>query len=61
MAISYIFMRSPMLAASAAMDIDELSGGRMIWPGSGTKRMNEDWYSMSLTVRRRRDSKMQLV
>ncbi|MCB1697896.1 MAG: LLM class flavin-dependent oxidoreductase [Halioglobus sp.] len=47
-AISYIFMRSPMLAASAAMDIDELSGGRMILGlGSGTKRMNEDWYSMS--------------
>ena len=28
--IAYAFMRSPMLAATAAMDIDEISGGRMI-------------------------------
>jgi alkanesulfonate monooxygenase SsuD/methylene tetrahydromethanopterin reductase-like flavin-dependent oxidoreductase (luciferase family) len=40
-------MRTPMLAASAAMDIDELSGGRMILGlGSGTERMNKEWYSM---------------
>ncbi len=46
-AIAYAFMRTPMLAASAAMDIDEISGGRMILGlGSGTKRMNRDWYSM---------------
>ena len=46
-AICYAFMRTPMLAASAAMDIDELSGGRMILGlGSGTKTMNEKWYSM---------------
>lgn len=46
-AICYAFMRSPMLAASAAMDIDELSGGRMILGlGSGTERMNREWYSM---------------
>ena len=45
--IAYAFMRSPMLAATAAMDIDELSGGRMILGlGSGTKTMNENWYSM---------------
>ena len=45
-AIAYAFMRTPMLAASAAMDIDELSGGRMILGlGSGTERMNRDWYS----------------
>ncbi len=45
--IAYAFMRSPMLAASAAMDIDELSGGRMyLGLGSGTKTMNENWYSM---------------
>jgi probable F420-dependent oxidoreductase len=45
--IAYAFMRTPMLAASAAMDIDELSGGRMILGlGSGTERMNRDWYSM---------------
>ena len=46
-AIAYAFMRTPMLAASAAMDIDEISGGRMILGlGSGTERMNKDWYSM---------------
>jgi probable F420-dependent oxidoreductase len=45
--IAYAFMRSPMLAASAALDIDELSGGRMfLGLGSGTKTMNENWYSM---------------
>lgn len=45
--IAYAFMRSPMLAASAAMDIDEISAGRMILGlGSGTKTMNENWYSM---------------
>ena len=46
-AIAYAFMRTPMLAASAAMDIDEISGGRMILGlGSGTERMNKEWYSM---------------
>jgi probable F420-dependent oxidoreductase len=46
-AIAYAFMRTPMLAASAAMDIDELSNGRMILGlGSGTERMNREWYSM---------------
>jgi probable F420-dependent oxidoreductase len=46
-AIAYAFMRTPMLAASAAMDIDELSGGRMILGlGTGTRSMNQNWYSM---------------
>ncbi|HJL61136.1 MAG TPA: LLM class flavin-dependent oxidoreductase [Pseudomonadales bacterium] len=46
-AIAYAFMRTPMLAATGAMDIDEISGGRFILGlGTGTKRMNEDWYSM---------------
>jgi|TARA_Y100000031_G_scaffold57528_2_gene65252 alkanesulfonate monooxygenase SsuD/methylene tetrahydromethanopterin reductase-like flavin-dependent oxidoreductase (luciferase family) len=46
-AIAYAFMRTPVLAATAAMDIDEISGGRMILGlGSGTERMNRDWYSM---------------
>ena len=45
--IAYAFMRTPMLAASAAMDIDEISGGRMILGlGSGTRTMNENWYSV---------------
>ena len=46
-AIAYAFMRTPLLAASAAMDIDELSGGRVILGlGSGTRSMNEKWYSV---------------
>jgi probable F420-dependent oxidoreductase len=46
-AIAYAFMRTPVLAATAAMDIDEISGGRMILGlGSGTERMNRDWYSI---------------
>lgn len=41
------FTRSPLLHASAAMDLDELSGGRMILGlGSATRRMNEDWYGV---------------
>src|SRR5262245_48740001 len=46
-AISYAFMRSPVLSAAAALDLDELSGGRMVLGlGSGTRTMNETWYSM---------------
>ncbi len=46
-AIAYAFMRTPMLAATAAMDIDEISNGRMILGlGSGTRSMNEKWYSI---------------
>ncbi len=46
-AIAYAFMRTPMLAASAAMDVDEISGGRVILGlGSGTRSMNEKWYSV---------------
>ncbi|MEE2778133.1 MAG: LLM class flavin-dependent oxidoreductase [Acidobacteriota bacterium] len=45
--IAYAFMRTPMLAASAAMDLDEISGGRVILGlGSGTRNMNEKWYSV---------------
>ncbi len=41
------FTRTPLLHASAAMDLDEISGGRMILGlGSGTRRMNEDWYAV---------------
>lgn len=46
-AIAYAFMRTPMLCASAAMDVDEISNGRVILGlGSGTRSMNEKWYSM---------------
>lgn len=46
--ITYAFMRTPLLNASAAMDIDELSQGRMLLGlGTGTKTMNELWYSQT--------------
>ncbi len=46
-AIAYAFMRTPLLAASGAMDVDEISGGRVILGlGSGTRSMNEKWYSI---------------
>ena len=46
-AIANAFTRSPLLHASAAMDLDELSGGRMVLGlGSATRRMNEDWYDV---------------
>ncbi len=45
--IANAFTRSPLLHASAAMDLDELSGGRMVLGlGSGTRRMNQDWYGI---------------
>ncbi|MCG8592365.1 MAG: LLM class flavin-dependent oxidoreductase [Proteobacteria bacterium] len=46
-AIANAFTRSPLLHASAAMDLDELSGGRMVLGlGSATRRMNEEWYGV---------------
>ena len=45
--IANAFTRTPLLHASAAMDLDELSEGRMIVGlGSATRRMNEDWYDV---------------
>jgi len=45
--IAYAFARSPVLNAAAAMDLDELSQGRMVLGlGSGTKRMMEAWYGV---------------
>ncbi len=50
-AIANAFTRSPLLQASAAMDLDELSGGRMILGlGSATRRMNEDWYGVPFSA-----------
>ena len=46
-AIAYALMRTPLLAAAAAMDIDEMSQGRVILGlGTGTRTMNEKWYSI---------------
>jgi probable F420-dependent oxidoreductase len=43
--IAWAFTRSPMTTALAALDLDELSGGRFILGlGSGVKRLNEDWH-----------------
>ena len=45
--IASAFTRSPLLHATAAMDLDELSGGRMVLGlGSGTSRMNEEWFGV---------------
>src|SRR5512147_2559688 len=45
--IANAFTRSPLVHATAAMDLDELSGGRMVLGlGSGTRRMNVDWWGM---------------
>jgi probable F420-dependent oxidoreductase len=49
--IANAFTRSPLLHASAAMDLDELSGGRMVLGlGSATRRMNEDWYDVPFSA-----------
>jgi len=53
--IANAFTRSPLLHASAAMDLDELSDGRMILGlGSATRRMNEDWFGMPFSAPARR-------
>ena len=45
--IANAFTRSPLVHANAAMDLDDLSDGRMILGlGSGTRRMNTDWWGM---------------
>jgi probable F420-dependent oxidoreductase len=50
-AIANSFTRSPLLHASAAMDLDELSGGRVVLGlGSATRRMNEDWYDVPFSA-----------
>ena len=46
-AIANAFTRTPLLHASAAMDLDELSSGRFVLGlGSATRRMTEDWYGV---------------
>jgi probable F420-dependent oxidoreductase len=46
-AIANAFTRSPVIHATAALDLDELSGGRMtLGLGSGTSRMNLEWFGV---------------
>jgi probable F420-dependent oxidoreductase len=50
-AIANAFTRSPLLHASAAMDLDELSAGRMVLGlGSATRRMNQDWFDVPFSA-----------
>ncbi len=44
-AIALAFVRSPMITALEAMDIDEIAAGRFVLGlGSGVQRLNEDWH-----------------
>ena len=50
-AITNAFTRSPLVHAAAAMDLDELSNGRLVLGlGSATRRMNEDWYGVPFSA-----------
>ncbi|WP_190814446.1 LLM class flavin-dependent oxidoreductase [Saccharopolyspora pogona] len=45
-AIALAFVRSPLITALEALDIDELSGGRFrLGLGSGVQRVIEDWHN----------------
>lgn len=45
-AIALAFTRSPMLAALEALDLDEMSAGRLVLGlGTGVERLNEDWHN----------------
>lgn len=44
--VAYAFARSPFVHASAARHVDGLAPGRVfLGLGSGTRRMNEDWFA----------------
>lgn len=45
--IAYATGRSPLMLATEARSLDELTGGRLVLGlGTGTKRMMEDWHSL---------------
>lgn len=49
--IANAFTRSPLLHVTAALDLDELSGGRMVLGlGSATRRMNEEWWGVPFSA-----------
>lgn len=44
-AVALAFTRSPMTTALEALDLDEISGGRLVLGlGTGVQRLNEDWH-----------------
>ncbi len=44
--VAYAFARSPFVHASAVRHVDKLAPGRVfLGLGSGTRRMNEDWFA----------------
>lgn len=46
--IAWAFVRSPLLIAISALDVDEVSGGRFrLGLGAGVKRLNERWHGAS--------------
>ena len=45
--VAYAFARSPFVHASAVRHVDKLAPGRVfLGLGSGTRRMNEDWFAV---------------
>lgn len=47
--VTPLFARAPLALASAAADIQAISGGRFVLGvGSSTRRMNQDWYGAAL-------------
>ena len=56
--IANTFTRSPLVLGTAALDLDELSGGRLaLGLGTGLERMNREWYGVPFgkPVRRTRE------
>jgi alkanesulfonate monooxygenase SsuD/methylene tetrahydromethanopterin reductase-like flavin-dependent oxidoreductase (luciferase family) len=46
-AIANTFTRSPMVLAQGALDVDDISGGRLILGlGTGLEKMNVEWYGV---------------
>jgi probable F420-dependent oxidoreductase len=46
-AIANTFTRSPMVLAQGALDIDDISGGRLVLGlGTGLEKMNVEWYGV---------------
>jgi probable F420-dependent oxidoreductase len=47
-AVALAFVRSPLITALTALDLDEISGGRLVLGlGTGARRTNEMWHSIT--------------